>query len=437
MRLTLVLVSLFLMISVLSYTFAFLYLRHDLDGELKSTLRAEMNSFTKSDSGLGLDEMLKAKIANKNPELEIISFVGNKQSLANASIPSLSEGFQVIHIDSADASLADSYLVLTETLRQGRLTLGRSLHQLDDLGETFLNLFLMSFIPTLLASFIVGVWLARRSSQRLSQIGSTLDLIAGGDLTARVPNSNQNLGDLDNVAERVNQMAQSQEYSVSALKQVSADIAHDLKTPIQRVSVLLERAKNHLGDNHTANELLSEAVSETYNIQNTFQALLQIAQIEGGSPRSRFKIINLCQIARTVFELYEPVADDRSQTISLELDDENIQVLGDGTLLTQALINLVENALRHTEPQTDIILGISKCPQGCTIIVSDNGPGIPESERENVLKRLYRLEKSRTTSGNGLGLSLVAAITKLHGANLELSDNSPGLCIAIHFRANI
>jgi methyl-accepting chemotaxis protein len=143
-------------------------------------------------------------------------------------------------------------------------------------------LFLMSFIPTLLASFIVAVWLARRYSQRLSQIGSTLDLIAGGDLTARVPNSNQNLGDLDNVAERVNQMAQSQEYSVSALKQVSADIAHDLKTPIQRVSVLLERAKNHLGDNHTANELLSEAVSETYNIQNTFQALLQIAQIEKG-----------------------------------------------------------------------------------------------------------------------------------------------------------
>jgi len=111
--------------------------------------------------------------------------------------------------------------------------------------------------------------------------------------------------------------------------------------------------------------------------------------------------------------------------------------LGDGTLLTQALINLVENALRHTEPQTDIILGISKCPQGCSIIVSDNGPGIPESERENVLKRLYRLETSRTTSGNGLGLSLVAAIAKLHGANLELSDNSPGLFIAIHFRANI
>ena len=241
--------------------------------------------------------------------------------------------------------------------------------------------------------------------------------------------------DLDQVAEQINDTLNHLQRLIARVDQSSTDIAHDLKRPIGRLRQRLDVALRTATGVPEFRREISASLEEIDTIVETFEALLRIAQIEAGARRERFRRVDLRSLLTEVTEIYRPVVDDAGDELVVELSqsDSNL-VNGDGELLIQLFVNLIENAIRHCPRGTMIRVTLEGDPVGgLRVVVSDNGPGIPPNERDKVFHRLYRLEKSRSTPGSGLGLSLVAAIAELHGARLALGDNNPGLIVQIDF----
>ena len=380
-------------------------------------------------------DMVQIRSDHTDPEQRVISYItSDGQHFGNGVIAQARDEFQITKLPDDDDFHDGEYLVLGERVRDGLLVVAASREQIDDLGALFLNILLMSVLPTTLIAFTIGILIARRSARRISAVNITLNNLAQGDLTARVSSLGGRSDDISAIAEQVDRMAVAHQSSVAVLKQVSADIAHDLKTPIQRVSVLLNQAGDIPNLPEDLQNILERAGKETLGIVATFQSLLQIAQIEGGSPKGRFKAVDLGRLAATFIEVYGPNAEESGHILTAELPlDGACLVSGEKVLLGQLLANLIENAMRHTPVGTKIKVAVKSNAGKVELTVADTGPGIPAEERQNVLRRLYRLEKSRTTPGNGLGLSLVAVIAELHDAELELSSNNPGLIVKLVF----
>jgi len=221
---------------------------------------------------------------------------------------------------------------------------------------------------------------------------------------------------------------------MEGLRQVGYDIAHDLRTPLNRIRIILENASGKPGAEVLGGDL-EEALVELDRTTQTFDALLRIAQIEAGARRQRFRSVDIASVIGDVHDAYAEVAVDAGKTLTL-LPSVGGAVDGDRELLVQLVANLVENALTHTRTGARITLGSSVSDTRTTITVADDGPGIPADERDRVFRRLYRMDKSRSTPGSGLGLNMVKAIADLHGADVMLGDAQPGLIVSIRFPAN-
>lgn len=437
MRMALALVALFSIVSLLSLGGSYLLIRQSLDESIRADLLQSMAGFRAAPSANALAALVSAEAAATDPDQRILSYVApNSLHYGNALIARAGEGFSIVTPGKDSSSFEDSYLVLTKDLYGGRLSVATSLARIWDLRETFINILLLSLLPTIALALGFGMLIARRSAQRLEAVEGTLDSLARGDLAARMPPMPGRSDDISKIGLRVDRMAAAQQASVSALRQVSADIAHDLKTPIQRVAVILRQLAKTPDLSPKAVELVEKADAETAAIVATFQSLLQIAQIEGGSPKNRFVPVDLVQLAETFVEVYEPSAEDSQHKLRLmNRPGDDVTIMGDKRLMGQVFANLIENALRHTPPGSNVDIKLSSEAGKVKLTVADTGPGIPEEERQNVLRRLYRLEQSRTTPGNGLGLSLVSVIADLHDAKLDLASNFPGLAVTLTFDA--
>jgi signal transduction histidine kinase len=264
-------------------------------------------------------------------------------------------------------------------------------------------------------------------------ITRTADAIVAGDLSRRIERTGSG-DDFDHLSATLNAMLDRIAGLMENLRQVSSDIAHDLRTPLSRLRQDLEEAKNQDLTAAGYKSVVERAVAEADVLLETFSALLRIAQIEAGTRRSAFRLLDLSDVVRTVAEAYAPAVEERGRRLQTEITDA-VQVNGDRGLLSQLFVNLVENALRHTPAGTTITLRLSRQGAAALAEVADTGSGIPKDERAKVLRRFYRLERSRTTAGSGLGLSTVAAIVELHHAAIELLDNEPGLRVVIRFPA--
>jgi signal transduction histidine kinase len=221
-----------------------------------------------------------------------------------------------------------------------------------------------------------------------------------------------------------------------SVRQVSNDVAHDLRTPLTRLRQRLEQARRR-GDAtpQELREVLEGAITQVDSILETFGALLRIAQIEAGGRRRARTTLDISALLSGVVEDFAPAAADRGQLLLAEVTP-GLQLSGDREQLTQMLVNLLDNAIRHSGAGARIVVSAHASTAALEIVVADTGPGIPAPERDNVLRPFYRLESSRTTEGSGLGLSLVAVIAKQHGATLALADNGPGLRVTIKFVKN-
>lgn len=437
MRMALALVALFWVVSLLSLGGSYLVIRQSLEDAISADLEQNMAGFRAAPSAGALAALISAEAAATDPDERILSYLApDGRHYGNALIARSNDGFRILRKNTGRAPSDETYLILSATLHGGQLSLATSLSRIGDLRETFVNILLLSLLPTMVIALGFGVLIARRSAQRLKAVEGTLDRLTRGDLSARTPVLSGWSDDISTIGTSVDRMAKAQQASVSALKQVSADIAHDLKTPIQRVAMLLRQLSGTPDLGPKAQVLAEKAAEETDGIVATFQSLLQIAQIEGGSPKARFQPVDLAALAQTFTEVYEPAAEDSQHQLVLELPKSGPTIVnGDKGLLGQVFANLIENALRHTPPGSRIDITIARTADQVKLTVADNGPGVPAEERQNVLRRLYRLEQSRTTPGNGLGLSLVSVIADLHDAKLELASNAPGLAVSLTFTA--
>lgn len=274
-----------------------------------------------------------------------------------------------------------------------------------------------------------GISTSRRSVTRIETINAISREIMATGPGRRVPR--RGTGDeWDELADNLNAMLDRIEELIEANRQVSNNIAHDLRTPLTRMRGRLERAWRQPFDAERYKALLGETIIELDGVLRIFSSLLRISQIEAHRRRAGFREINLTALAREVVELYEPVAEEKGSSISLQ-ESGQAGILGDRDLLFDAFANLIDNALKHGGGDVSVVVGGTG--NAITISVADRGPGIPAEERENVLQRFYRLERSRHSPGSGLGLSLVAAVTHLHGAVIRMADNMPGLRIELRF----
>ncbi|WP_373085388.1 ATP-binding protein [Sneathiella sp.] len=325
------------------------------------------------------------------------------------------------------------YRVLEGIVNGNRLVVGVSNAEIDELGEVLLNSFGWAlFVATALAAS-GAISVAIRAKRRLNMLNETMEQVSRGDLTARIPLLGKN-DDIDLISAKVNAALEHLSVAVEGLRQVSSDIAHDLKTPLNRLKIIIETALDKSEKGINVDVELEAAARESDQINETFSALLRIAQIESGARKSRFSSVNVAAILEKTADIYVDVASDAGMKLQcISTQTEKAEIFGDRELLTQLFANLFENAIRHCPVNTRIEYSMTVVGKTVAVRITDDGPGIPEAEQKKVLRRLYRLEKSRTTSGSGLGLSTVKAIADLHDAEMRLDDNQPGLMITINF----
>jgi signal transduction histidine kinase len=332
----------------------------------------------------------------------------------------------------AGASETGMILVANRALPDGtRLVVADNLDSVEDVQEVLLTAFLVALALAIMLGLAAGALFTGSLLWRVDGITRTAEAIIGGDLSRRITLTGSG-DDFDRLSATLNAMLDRIGDLLENLRQISNDIAHDLRTPLGRLRQGLEDAKLRAASHGDYEKAVNNAIEEADALLDTFSALLRIAQVEAGAQRAAFRPVDLSDVMRTVVEAYGPVAEDGGRSLQTDIA-EAIAITGDRELLVQLFANLIENALAHTPVGARIIMRLSAGRQGAVAEVSDNGPGIPEKERSRVFQRFYRLEQSRTTSGNGLGLCLVAAIVNLHGGKIELADNKPGLKVVIAF----
>jgi len=316
---------------------------------------------------------------------------------------------------------------------KGRLLVGGSDREIRDTQGLLLGALGWGLAATVLLAGACATILAWRAQRRIHALATTLSAVSRGQIASRVPLSGSD-DDIDHVAEQINRTLGHLQSLIENVNQASSDIAHDLKKPMGRLRQRLDLARREAKSVDEYQQAVESTLGEIDSIVETFEAILRITQIEAGASKSRFKTLDLGAVLREVAEVYEAVVEDAGDTMKCELDlARPAAVRGDKELLVQLFANLVENSIRHCPRQTTIRLGLSESRNGLLAVVSDTGPGIPAGEREKVFRRLYRLERARSTPGSGLGLSLVAAVADLHDATVELADNGPGLRVTVRF----
>lgn len=332
--------------------------------------------------------------------------------------------------DAAPASERARLMGFGITLPDGSFILvAQDTSRLLDMQRAIESAFAWAGGLTLLLAIAGGVLLSGNFLRRIDTIGRTSRAIMEGDLTARIPARGTN-DEIDQLVASLNAMLDRIQQLLEGVRQVSSDIAHDLRTPLSRLRQRLEDAREHAtttGDYAAATEA---AIGEADEMLEIFSALLRIAQIEAGAQKSAFAAVDVSELARSVGEAYLPAAEDSQHRLVLEIQD-SVTLNGDRQLLAQMLSNLVENALHHTPAGTTVTVAVRKPANGLEIEVADTGPGIPQAERDKVFERFYRLDRSRGTAGSGLGLALVKAIAGLHGLAIRLEERKPGLAVVI------
>ncbi|MDE1939299.1 MAG: HAMP domain-containing histidine kinase, partial [Alphaproteobacteria bacterium] len=313
------------------------------------------------------------------------------------------------------------------------LLVGDDIGKIGKFGSLILDSFGWVFLLTVTMAVAGGFFLSSRVLRRIEAISRTAEAIIEGDISRRIPRR-EAPDDLDRLAATLNRMLDRTTTLMESLRHVSNDVAHDLRTPLGRLRHSLEEARRNALSPEEYRTAIDKAVSEVDSILDTFGAILRIAQIESGSRRTGFQDLLLSDLAMDVCETFAPSMEDAGKKLHTEVQHD-LWIHGDRELLVQALANLLENAIAHTPADAAVTVALKRGRDGVNLSVADNGCGVPEAERERIFKRFYRLERSRTMAGNGLGLSIVAAVAELHGAKISASDNQPGLKINIAFPA--
>jgi signal transduction histidine kinase len=304
------------------------------------------------------------------------------------------------------------------------LLVGKDVQELNATQNMIIHALGWGLTMTVGLALLGGLMMSWSTVRRVEVINQTCRDIMTGNLTRRIPN--KGIGDdFDQLGDNLNAMLDRIETLMAGVRQVADNIAHDLRTPLTRLRNRLEQLRGQVTDNQQCEELIEKNIAEADQLLATFNALLRIAQIESGSRLNCHIQVNLVTLVQDAAELYEVLAHEKNQSFTLHLAGRDILVCGDRDLLFQALANLLDNAVKYTPIGGHIHLSLTKQENVAEIRIVDTGPGIPEEAKTKVFERFFRLESSRNTPGNGLGLSLVVAVAKLHHSQIRLEDNVP------------
>jgi signal transduction histidine kinase len=447
-RLTLVYLFLFALFAASLLGFFAWNTRHLITEQITATVNAETGEVSDIFARRGLRGLvltIENRALRPGANLYLVTTPAGQAVAGN--VGSLSPGVMATtgwtetayrRLDDQDSTNHFALVKVTELSSGFRLLIGHDLEERRRLFGIVAHAAQWSVLIVMVLGLGGGVFVARRVLRRIDAMTGTTQRIMAGDLSGRLPVGRSG-DELDRLARNLNAMLERIEALMMGLKEVSDNIAHDLKTPLTR---LRNRAEEALAKSRTEAEYrsaLERTIEESDGLIRTFNALLMIARAESGQARGNMDDFDAADVARGIHELYEPLAEDDGMTLRVKVEAAPLH--GNRELISQALANLVENAIKYGKPDStvqvlvptaeadrkEILIEARRVGDRVLLSVTDHGPGIPVADRKHAVERFVRLEASRTLPGSGLGLSLASAVATLHGGDLRLDDAHPGL----------
>jgi signal transduction histidine kinase len=339
---------------------------------------------------------------------------------------------EISHMIPAKQKNSPARVLLTLLPTKHLLMVGADLNQQKHLLNKIFSVVASAIAIIFTLALLGGVLMGRRILKRIDAVRKTAGEIIEGDLTQRMPFTRRN-DEFDRLSLVLNRMLQRLEQSMQGMREVTDNLAHDLRTPLNRLRNRLELTLLKNPDTVDYKKSQQEAIEDVDTLINTFNSLLNIAQTESGAKGNHFETVDLSQLMNGLGELYDVVAEEENISFNYQIED-NLEVQGNQQLLAQAFTNLIDNAVKYTPEKGHIDLQANRKDSSVIITISDTGAGIPKEQREHVFKRFVRLDNARTSVGNGLGLSLVKAVMDQHEAEIILGDNQPGLIVEVRLK---
>jgi len=337
--------------------------------------------------------------------------------------------------EGGEARQHKALVLVIDLPNQMKLMIGRDMGDPEAFVEVIRKAFIIAFAAMVLGALLIWLLIGRRALRRIDMITQASYRLMGGDLSGRLPETGGR-DEFDRLTRNLNIMLERIEKLETGLRDVADNIAHDLRTPLTRLRARAETALQPKNGESDYREALENVIIECEQLINIFNAILMISRIDSGAQTESLSLHNIRPIVEEAVEFYAPLAEEAGVTLTLSsLCDAQISL--NRELVAQTLFNVMDNALKYapnSQHPVEITVSMHCMQDKLEVIIADSGPGIPVEERENVLKRFYRLEKSRSQPGSGIGLSLAAAVMKLHGGQLILEDNEPrGLRVVLTF----
>jgi signal transduction histidine kinase len=442
-KLTLVYLSIFALFAIFLLGYFTWNTQRLINQQITETVDAEISGFAEQFRQGGIRKLVQSVDSHSRRATSSLYLVttfsgetlgGNVSSLSPGVLDNVGWAETLYRRPDEGESSEGRALVRVVQLPGGfRLLVGRDLEEERRLRAIILEAGRWLIGLVIVLGLAGGIFATRRVLKRVDAMTETTKTIMAGDLSGRLAISGTG-DELDRLASHLNTMFDRIELLMRGLKEVSDNIAHDLKTPLTRLQNRCEEALRHTQDEAGYRAALEATIEESEGLIRTFNALLMIARAESGQARDNMVAVDASEIARGVGELYEPLADEKGLELTVEAPAPAL-VKGNRELISQALANLVDNAIKYARQEPHALNGeraqikVSANQRGDRIelAVADHGPGIPESDRQRVVERFVRLERSRSEPGSGLGLSLASAVAHLHHGELQLLDNAPGL----------
>ena len=418
-----------------------------VDNEIARTIDAEAQGLIDAFDNAGirrLETVIEARTREPGASLYLLTnpigepLAGNVEQIPTEVL--LHSGFlPIVYRAGGSSERGRQALVGVYILPGGfRLLIGHDLSDRAHIGKVMVRALAISLIFFAALGALGALFVARRVLKRIDDMNTSAHGIMAGDLTRRLPVSGSG-DELDRLAEGLNQMLGRISELMEGLQEVSDNIAHDLRTPLTRLRNHAEAALAFGGDAAAYRLALEKTIEESDGLIRIFNALLLIARAEAGGDLGPLQPLDIGEAARSVAELYEPIAEDEGVALTVRVED-GLRVRGNRELIGQAIANLVDNALKYGAPNKDVggaeakpevVIAARRVGESVVLTIADRGQGIEPADRARVLDRFVRLEGSRSRPGSGLGLSLAAAVARMHGGTVELEDNQPGLRVRL------
>jgi signal transduction histidine kinase len=444
-RLALVYVGLFSLSVIILFAFIYTFAMNYLDGQISDAIRVHYDDLTneyRENASNGVESRIKELIAKDSSGTEIYLLVNRDfQKLAgnlnewpdNAQREKAfgKEGNWVrFHIEAeGDQKGTEVEAIMTPISKWRSLLVGQSLQSNERIEKTIVQTFWASLILTLFMAFIGAIIMTRSVMLRINVINRSAHTIMHGNLSVRVPFT-QGGDEFDELSSNLNSMLDTIENLLRSLGQFANNIAHDLRSPLTRIINRLDAGMRSLNRDDPTHQLLEKNIHDLEELVSTFNSILKISELEANTEFRKFEPCDLRRIIGNLVEFYEPYAAEKNITLTNAIITP-LTIDGEKNLLTQAFANLLDNAIKFTPQGGRISVSCDIHQDRVDIIIADSGPGIPKEYRDKVFEKFFRLEQSRNTKGNGLGLSLVTAIARIHDINITLEDNAPGLKVRL------